>query len=342
MSDHLDGYTARSQPTLDISDVYLFRGRTGGPVFVMNVNPLSGAGGFHHEAVYTLSVDRSGGAVPDLALRARFEDPDSSGQQPFTLSLSTGKAASDPAAQGRVIACGHTGQTISSNGYRVYAGPAADPFYIDPAYVTAVAKAVKTGTRLDLSGFDPGSAHNLFAGTNVMTLVVEAPTSLFGSGTRISFWSATWVPTDDGTGWRQVDRAANPLVSTLFGQDDPYGAAQPSGDVATYGPLVQEMTAAVVAANGTSRAPQVYGAMVAAALLPDVLHYTVGTQAYWYARRPAGQLYARNGRDLTGNHANEASRLVLNMQDPDLDDGLTAAAASGTLRPDFPYLSLPV
>lgn len=342
MSDHLDGYTARSQPQLDISDVYLFPGRTGGPVFVINVNPLSGPGGFHHEAIYCFQVDRSGGAVPDLSLRATFEDPDATGQQPFTLRMSVGKAAGDPAAQGRVVACGHTGKTITSQGFRIYAGPAADPFFIDPTVVTACATAVQTGGQLDLSGFDPASAHNLFAGTNVQTIVIEAPVNLFGLGNRISFWGATWVPLDDASGFRQVDRAANPLVSTLFGQDDPYGAAQPSGDVATYGPLIQEMTAKAVAANNRSPAPETYGALVAAALLPDVLSYTVGSQAYWYARRQPGRLFARNGRDLTGNHANEAFWLVLNMSQKDVDDRLTATDASGTLRSTFPYLSLPV
>lgn len=339
MSDHLDGYTARSQPQLDISDVYLFPGRTGGPVFVINVNPLSGPGGFHHEAIYCFQVDRSGGAVPDVSLRATFGDPDATGRQPFTLRLSTGKAAGDPAAQGRVVACGHTGQTVTSQGFRIYAGPAADPFFIEPSVVTACAIAVQTGSRLDLSGFDPSTAHNLFSGTNVQTIVIEAPASVFGLGRRISFWGATWVPLDDASGFRQVDRAANPLVSTLFGQDDPYGAAQPSGDAATYGPLIQKMTAAVVAANNSSPAPQKYGAVVAAALAPDVLQYTVGTEAYWNAVRQPGRPYARNGRDLVGNHANEAFRLVIGLP---IDDRLTAADASGTLRPTFPYLSLPV
>jgi len=339
MSDHLDGYTARSQPQLDISDVYLFRGQTGFPVFVMNVAPLSSSNEFHHECTYTFSIDRTGGAVPDLALRATFGDADAAGRQPFTLTASTGKAANDPSAAGRVVACGHTGETITGSGIRAFAGPAADPFYIEPTVVTAVATSMQTGTALDLSGFDPSTAHNLFQGTNVLTIVIEAPPALLGGqGNRISFWGATWVPTDDGTGRRQVDRAGEPLPSTLFGQDDPYGAAQPANDVATYGALFQSMTAAAVAANNSSPKPQAYGAMVAAALLPDVLSYTIGTEAYWYAKRQPGRLYARNGRDLLGNHANEAFRLALNMP---IDDGLTAAN-NGTLRSAFPYLSLPV
>lgn len=339
MSDHKDSDSARSDPQLDISDVYLFAGKTG-VVFVMNVNPLSGAGGFHHECTYTFNVDRTGDAVPDLALKATFGDPDTCGRQPVTLRMSAGKTASDPTAAGRVIASGHTGENLFGGGFRLFAGPAADPFYIEPTVVTAVRTAVVQGTALDLSGFDPATAHNLFAGTNVQTIVIEVPVTLFGIGNRIGFWGGTWLPLENRRqGYRQIDRAANPLVSTLFGQDDPFGAALPANDVADYGELFRDMTAQVVAANHSAANPAAHAAKVVAALLPDVLTYIVGTTAYWKAKPPPGRTYARNGRDLTGNHPNEMFTLILNKA---VDDHLDASAATGTLRPFFPYLSKPL
>jgi Domain of unknown function (DUF4331) len=334
MSDHLDGMTVRNDKRLDISDVYLFKG-TRGVVAVMNTNPFSGTGGFNHECIYTFNVDIDGDAKPDIALRATFGDPDTDGRQPVMLRLSLGDEARDPGATGDVVATGYTGSNIDGNGgLRLFAGAAADPFYIEPTVVSAVKNAVTSGTALDLSGWDPGSAHNLFAGTNVQTIVVEVPVPTIGLGRRIGFWGSTWVPLDDASGYRQVDRAANPLVSTLFGQDDPFNAGLPENDLADYGEQFQSMIAKVRAANNTAQDDTVYRA-----LLPDILPYVVGTKAYWLANPPAPGKPARNGRDLVGNHPNQAFELVLGMP---VDDRLDASSATGTLRSSFPYLSKPV
>ncbi|MEV6227231.1 DUF4331 family protein [Saccharopolyspora shandongensis] len=71
MSRHLDSPLARQDPRLDISDVYLSRG-TGGTTFVINVNPLSGAGACHPEGVYEFKVDTEGDAVEDITFRVTF------------------------------------------------------------------------------------------------------------------------------------------------------------------------------------------------------------------------------------------------------------------------------
>lgn len=339
MSDHLDGMSVRSNTKLDISDVYLFKG-TSGVVLVMNTDPFSGAGGFDHECAYTFAIDLNGDAVPDISLRATFGDEDSSGSQSVTLRMVTGRAAADPSSTGVTVARGRSDAIVSgSSGIRLFAGRAADPFYIEPSVVTAVKNAVTQGTALDLSGFDPGSAHNLFAGTNVKAIVVEVPVPCFGAGQRIGFWGETWIPMDSGPGWRRIDRAANPLVSTLFGMDDPFNAASPADDQDAYGDLFRGMVAQVVKANNSASDPDAYAGQVIDALLPDVLPYVVGTQAYWLAQPPAAGKPARNGRDLTGNHPNEMFRLMLNMS---VDDCLDANSATGTLRATFPYLSAPV
>jgi uncharacterized protein DUF4331 len=344
MSDHLDGVTARQQPQLDISDFYLRQGPNNSVVGIINVNPLSGAGGFHHDGIYQFSFSLDGGTVPGLVFRAEFGEADASGHQAVTLRLATGKAAATPGGGGVIVATGRTGSVIAgAGGIQLFAGAAGDPFFIEGSVVTAVATAVQKGAALDLSGFDSNAAHNLFAGTNVQTIVIQVPVPRFGAGRRIGAWAETWVPLDDGSSYRRIDRAANPLVSTIYGfaAGDDFNAAGPEDDAATYGPLIRSMTANVVAANAATNKitnPQAYAATVAAALLPDILYYTVGTDAYWYAQPPPGQQYARNGRDLVGNHPEQMFELVLGMPVP---DGLTAADATGTLRPAFPYLSEP-
>ncbi|MEV0169470.1 hypothetical protein [Nonomuraea fuscirosea] len=66
MSHHLDSPLARQDPRLDISDVYLFRG-TIGTTFIINVNPLSGAGAFHPEGRYEFKI-----GPPRESWRLRF------------------------------------------------------------------------------------------------------------------------------------------------------------------------------------------------------------------------------------------------------------------------------
>ena len=150
MSDHLDGQSVRNDPRLDISDVYILSGATANSiVLIMNINPLSGSGGFHPECFYMLNVDINADGKPDLALQATFGNPDAAGIQPVTLRMNLGKSASDPSAKGSIVASGHTGSTINGTaGLKLYAGPAGDPFYIAGDCVTAVRTAGPGGEGL--------------------------------------------------------------------------------------------------------------------------------------------------------------------------------------------------
>ncbi|MGP3951288.1 DUF4331 family protein [Streptomyces sp. 7N604] len=334
MSDHLDGLSARQDPSLDISDVYLFRGQSG-TVFVINVNPLSGTEGFHPEALYEFNVDTNGDGIADIALRAMFLPPDSTGNQALVLREVTGPYAPDRYAPGHIVAHGRTNENITGpTGFKLFAGSAGDPFYIEGNVVTAVRTAVMNGSKLDLSAYDPNKATNLFGNSNVSAIVLEIPDSFFGSSSTIGFWGSVAVPTDAPGGWRQIDRAANPLVSTLYGfnEGDEYNAAPTEDDLAQYGEKIATMTARVVAANGTAEDPDKYGAAVRDILMPDELHYRVGSSAFFGVDR-------RNGRGLTENTPEAMFHIVLNRA---VDMGLDASSATGTLRTKFPYVSKPV
>jgi Domain of unknown function (DUF4331) len=349
MSDHLDGQTLQNMPSVDVSDFYLFKG-TRGVVFAVNVLPLSAPGPFHDEALYEVAVDLDGDAVEDLTLRVTFGPADAQGRQEVKLYL-VATHADDHNAPGALMAQGYTDTIIiGSNGIRLFAGRAADPFYIEGSVVTAVKTAVNAGSVLDLSGYNPDTATNLFAGTNVRTIVVEVPTPYLIKGQQIAAWARTLLPTDATSHsggpyqWRQLDRAANPLISTLFGTDnastEAFNTAEPSADRALFGDRVASMVATVVKANNTHPYPETYGARVAKLLLPDVLPYRIGTDASYQVQIKNGvpQLYA-NGRDLRGNHPEQMFHLVMATPVP---DGLDASDATGTLRDVFPYLSAPV
>jgi hypothetical protein len=339
MSHHLDSPLARQDTRLDITDVYLFRG-TAGTVFVMNVNS-SVAGRnyperFHPEALYEFKVDTDRDALEDVTLRVSFGPGEADGRQVLDVRRLDGLASRDRSAEGVVLAQGRTGDNIvGEGGIRVWAGIAGEPFYIEPTVLGAIRKAVASGTAVDLTGWNKDKAVNAFANTTVNSIVLEVPDGAFGT-TTIGFWGVTALPTDAG-GWRQVNRAGQPMIQPIFNPDDSerssaYNTTQPGGDRALYGPIISTLVAGVVAAMGTSADPRTYGQLVSELCFPDILRYEVGTPAvFGFAKR--------NGRALADNAPEVMFSIVVNAA---LSDGLRSNTATGTLRPDFPYVALPV
>ena len=306
MSHHLDSPIARQDVRLDITDLYLFRGERG-TVFVINVcHSIAGAipePGFHPEGFYEFKIDFDGDAVEDLTFRVTFAARDAQGRQRFTVRRITGAAAVDAHAHGTVVAEGTTGEKAETpTGLRVWAGKAGDPFWIEPDVLHAVGHAFQDGTAIDLGGWDPARAKNLFAGHTVYALVLEVPDAdLRAAGKdprRIGVWAVATLATDAG-GWRSINRVGLPMIHPLFTQfdevlGDRLNAGRPADDLVIYGERVGKAIAAVVAASGTSEDPEGYGAAVARRFFPNVLPYAVGTQAtFGFAEW--------NGRSLTDN-----------------------------------------
>lgn len=305
MSHHLDSPIARQDIRLDITDLYVFKGEMG-TVLVINVcHSIAGpipAPGYHPEGIYEFKIDLDGDAVEDLTYRITFDARDPAGTQRFILRRITGAEAADPRASGTILARGTTGKTVAANGIRIWAGKAGDPFWIEPDVLHAVGHAFQDGTVIDLSGWDPSKAKNLFAGHTVYSIVLEIPDSeLFADASRskrIGVWAVATLATDAG-GWRSINRVGLPMIHPLFTQfnedlGNRLNAGRPADDFATYGSVVGKAIAGVVAANGTSEDPKAYGAKVAHRFFPNILPYEVGTTA-------AFGFVEWNGRSLTDN-----------------------------------------
>jgi hypothetical protein len=331
MSHHLDSPLAREDPRLDISDMYVFKGKTG-TVFVMNVNPQSGDGGFHHEAMYEFKVDLSGDAREDITFRVTFGER-MGGKQSVELRQLSGGEVHDRMSEGVVLATGSTDTVIDGESdVKFFAGSAGEPFYIPGPVVGAVKEAIAHGEALNLGDFDPAHAENLFGNTNVSTIVLEVPDDMLDAD-EIGFWGTVALATDAG-GWRQVQRAAHPLVNTMYDFteiDADYNATQPSEDEKNYGHFVRKKTAKIVKEMNTVEKPEKHGKEVADAFFPDVVRYQVGTEAQF-------NLPAPNGRGLTENTPEITFEFVLGTL---VDTGLGPDSATGQLREEFPYLSLP-
>jgi hypothetical protein len=340
MSHHLDSPIARQDIRLDITDLYVFRGETG-TVFVINVchsifGPIP-APGFHPEGMYEFKVDLNGDAIEDITYRLTFDERDEHGKQRYDLLCIRGVDAVSPDAPGTVVAQGTTGETVTTAaGLRVWAGKAGDPFWIEPDVLHAVGHAFQDGASVDLSGWDPGRAKNLFAGHTVYSIVLEVPDGALLAGAharrRIGVWAVSTLATDAG-GWRSINRVALPMIHPLFTQfnedlGNRLNAGRPADDLATYGETITKAIAGVVSAIGTAEDPHAYGEKVAHRFCPNILSYEVGTSAvFGFAEW--------NGRSLTDNAPNVMFSIAANAP-----VSLGIGKESVTAKPSkaFPYV----
>lgn len=306
MSHHLDSPIARQDIRLDITDLYVFRGEMG-TVFAINVchsifGPIP-APGYHPEGMYEFKIDLNRDAVEDVTYRLTFDERDAQGKQRYTVRCIKGPEATDPNAPGVVLMQGTTDETATAkSGLRVWAGKAGDPFWIEPDVLHAVGHAFQDGTTVDLSGWNPKNAKNLFAGHTVYSIVLEIPDQELLDGRngdrRIGAWALSTLATDAG-GWRSINRVGLPMIHPLFTQynedlGNNLNGGVPDADFATFGEKVIKAIAGVVSAYGTAEDPRAYAERVAHRFCPNMLPYEVGT--------PAAFGFAEwNGRSLTDN-----------------------------------------
>jgi len=340
MSHHLDSPIARQDIRLDITDLYVFRGQTG-TVFVINVchsifGPIP-VPGYHPEGMYEFKVDANYDAIEEITYRFTFDDRDMNGNQRFVVRCITGKDAVDPHAPGIVVAEGTTGKaTVTPAGLRVWADKAGDPFWIEPDVLHAVGHAFQDGTTVNLSGWDPARAKNLFAGHTVYSIVLEVPDqelfALTGGNHRVGIWALSTLATDAG-GWRSINRIGLPMIHPLFTQynedlGNRLNAGCPLDDFATYGETVIKAIAGAVAANGTAEDPRGYAEKVAHRFFPNMLPYEIGTQAVF-------GLANWNGRSLTDNAPDVMFSLAANTP---IHLGIGKESVTSKPSNTFPYV----
>ena len=241
MSHHLDTPLAAQTGQLYLDDLYVFPGETG-TVLVMNVNStITGAHAepaFHPEARYEFKLHIDGAAFEDLTYRISFAESDAAGRQTLRLYALSGNDARDDAATGELVLESRTGETATGPDVRLWAGRTGDSFYVDLSLLAMVNSAVRSGTAVDLSQWNPVKAENSFTDTTVETIVLEIShlQPQMGPGTRIGVWAATKLATDAG-GWRQINRAGHPMMWPIFWPDDthftnPANGRHPSEDAA--------------------------------------------------------------------------------------------------------------
>ena len=188
-ADHIDA-PAVSGGQADITDFYAFQGQnTSNMVFVANVQGLlspmaTQTATFDENVLIEINIDNDGDNVEDLVIQAipRNGKMYFFGPEAPSTTGSTSTVLSD-AMEGIVvdITAYSESAVIADNGVmKAFAGPRDDPFFMDFAQFGAITGGTATGFN------DPGA--DTFAGTNVMSLVIEVPKSMIGSTGTINTW----------------------------------------------------------------------------------------------------------------------------------------------------------
>ena len=197
-SDHKDSMLLAGDPAADIADMYTFRSPTNpaNVVLAMTVSgfiPPSEASTtfFDPNVLYQWKIDNDGDAVEDLVIQAFVTG--SGGHQ--VMHFRGPAKASEIGSTTRVIEGPETATVAVSNtptpivatrnGMTVFAGVRDDPFFFDLVQFKKIIAGEASAFR------NPGV--DTFAGTNVLAIVVELPSSLLG-GTKLSVWGSTSRP----------------------------------------------------------------------------------------------------------------------------------------------------
>lgn len=190
-ADHADAPAVTGNGN-DITDVYAFQGQdSNNMVFVVNTQGLlspnaTATAAFSENVLMEINIDNNSDNVEDLVIQAikkgnkmYFFGPVAAGTTGTSSTIKTNAATGSV----DISKYGQSPIIATKNGMKFFAGPRDDPFFFDLNQY----KAILGGTA---SGFnDPGT--DTFAGTNVLSTIVEVPKTTLGASSSINVWVET-------------------------------------------------------------------------------------------------------------------------------------------------------
>ncbi|WP_262916866.1 DUF4331 domain-containing protein [Aestuariivivens insulae] len=189
-ADHIDAPAVQGG-TSDITDFYAFQGEnTDNMVFVANLQGLlspsaTASATFDENVMIEFNIDNTGDNIEDLVIQAiprngkMYVIGPVAPSSPGLASVINANSINDVIFVD-VTTYGSEAKVATKNGTSVFAGPRDDPFFMDFAQYSEIIAG-------NASGFNnPGS--DTFAGTNVMSVVVEVPKAMIGGTGTINTW----------------------------------------------------------------------------------------------------------------------------------------------------------
>jgi len=191
-ADHADA-PAVTGTASDITDLYVFAGQDpNNLVFVGNTQGLLSPGStatakFDENTIIEFNIDNNNDNIEDLVIQCKYDAASNTmnvyGPVAPSEKGTRSKLEGSVTASAAVTAYGSAPTIGTQNGIKVFAGPRDDPFFFDLDQF----KKIIAGTA---AGFNnPGTDH--FAGTNVMSVVVEVPKSTLNSSGKLNVWLET-------------------------------------------------------------------------------------------------------------------------------------------------------
>ena len=211
-SDHQDTPDVELNPKMDMTDVYVFPSPTPGRiVLVMNsrafLTPAQAAdpvqGSFDPDLLYQFKIDHDNDYVEDRVIQVTFAGTGAAQQVELRGPVAPpveGAMMNEVADVSADVTGGLSTSLGTADGIQLFAGPRDDPFFIDlEAAFCILPDRRPVGGELaapcDLAGIPPfrpaGQAVNYVAGFNVLSIVVELPSSLLENAApgNLNIWA---------------------------------------------------------------------------------------------------------------------------------------------------------
>jgi hypothetical protein len=190
-ADHADAPAVTGNAN-DITDVYAFQGEdANNMVFVVNTQGLlspaaTAAATFDENVMIEINIDNTGDNVEDLVIQAvkrgtkmYFFGPVAPGTAGISSTVKTASATGNV----EISKYGAAPVIATTNGVKMFAGARDDPFFFDLGQFRAILGGTATA-------FKPVGT-DTFAGTNVLSTIIEVPKSMLGSSATINVWAET-------------------------------------------------------------------------------------------------------------------------------------------------------
>jgi hypothetical protein len=262
---------------LDLTDLFLFASpeNAGKTVLIFDVNPFMTGADFHPDGVYRINIDNDGDTQADVAFTFVFTESNGGGQA-GTVYYATRSQARQPEPVGEVLIEGMpvgfdaTAEIVQAGECRLFIGVRSDPFFADGE-----------GAFHDFQF----TGDDTFAGKNVLSMALEVPNEMLGSGPEIGVWCTSSVRRDGDL--VQVDRYGNPSFNPFFVDElkNQFNAGHPADDVATFLEPWSKLLESRGYPSGVARE-------TALTALPDVMHYNRTRPAHYpNGRVPTDDVY---------------------------------------------------
>lgn len=193
-ADHIDA-PAVTGSSMDITDYYAFQSPSdnNNMVFVANLQGLlspatTGDAAFDEGTLIEFNIDSDGDLKEDMVIQAIPRGGKMIVFGPIATTTPGAESTIQTAAtriEVDITPYGETAKITTENGIKVFAGPRDDPFFFDLGAYQAVLGGTATGFS------NPGT--DTFAGTNVLSLVIEVPKTMLGNAETLNTWVATKI-----------------------------------------------------------------------------------------------------------------------------------------------------